>query len=250
MITRVRTLTLAIVLTGLAGCSAAAPPQKTVRSEPAIRLSATLVSPTDITLEWNGQDPKAAGRIVEFATEPQGRYTILQFLPPNQTTFTHPDLIPLTPFYYRLRSFYGPASPSVEVSLPKGSFDKKTQNKDHSWLNPRAIPGGAAVKQSIRDPGTASAAAPADLRATIMHANGIKFTWTDRAKDEEGYLLEIRPVGDADFRVAAVLDPDITSFGLITLPQEKHSFFRVRAYYYGPPSNIAHQTTGADQKNH
>jgi len=229
---------LVLLAVGLASCS----PEAQSRPEPATRLAATLVSPTDITLEWTGAEPGAAGRIVEFATEPGGRYTILQFVPPGQTTYTHPDLIPETPFYYRVRPYYGPASRAVEVTLPEGPFNGAAEQRDHTWAEPRTVPGGAVATRSVRDGG----AAPTELRATVMHANGIRFTWTDHARDEEGFLLEVKPRGAADFSVAAVLDPDINSFGLITLPQEKKAAFRVRAFAYGRPSNVAHQTTGPE----
>jgi hypothetical protein len=243
--TEVPTLTLLLLVAGLAGCSTP-PPKVASGPEPSTQLAATLVSPTDITLEWKGHEPDAAGRIVEFATEPHGKYTILQFLPPHQTTFTHPNLMPETPFYYRLRPFYGSASPSVQIALPEGPLNEKAQKDDHEWASPRTVPGAPVMKQPIRNVSTAGAAAPTDLKATVMHANGIKFTWTDHASDEEGYLLEVKPEGSSDFGAAAVLDPDINSFGLITLPNEKKASFRVRAFYYGKSSNVAHQMTGAE----
>ena len=79
-----------------------------------------------------------------------------------------------------------------------------------------------------------------------MNATGVQFTWTDHASDEDGYLLEVRPRPNPDFTVAAVLDPDINSTGLTTLPDEKTASFRIRAFYYGTPSNTAHQTTGPE----
>ena len=79
-----------------------------------------------------------------------------------------------------------------------------------------------------------------------MHANGIRLTWQDHARGEEGYLIELRPDGDPDFRVAAVAGPGIESIGLITLPDEKKSTVRVRAYYYGEQSNVVHRTTGPE----
>ena len=87
-----------------------------------------------------------------------------------------------------------------------------------------------------------------DLKATIMHSRGILFTWSDRSCDEEGYLLEVKPQGSQEFEVAAVLDPNINSFGLITLPNEKRASFRVRAFYYGKPSNLVHEITGPDRQ--
>ncbi|WP_370948364.1 fibronectin type III domain-containing protein [Amycolatopsis sp. cg5] len=207
------------------------------------RLSAELVTPIEVRLNWRADEPGAAGRIVEFATEPRGKFTILQFMPPSQTTYTHPDLMPETPFYYRVRPFYGPVSETVEVTLPPGDFDEKDQQNDHEWAPPKALPEPGAVKQPIR--GTAGGA-PAGLTAEIMHANGIKFTWADRASDEEGYLLEVKPEGAPDFREVTVLDPDINSVGLITMPDEKKATYRVRAFYYGPESNVVHETTGKD----
>ncbi|WP_246257049.1 fibronectin type III domain-containing protein [Amycolatopsis anabasis] len=211
-------------------------------AEPAPRLTATLSTPTDIILSWTPPPPGTATQTVEFATEPGGDYTILRFLPPATTTYTHPDLLPETPFYYRTRPVFGPASPPVDRTLPPGDFTETDQRNDHEWASPQRLPAAPANQASVRtgDPG----AAPADFRATVMHANGIRFTWTDHATDEDGYLLEIRPTGSPDFSPAAVLDPDVNSTGLITLPTEKSASYRVRAFYYGSPSNTAHQTTG------
>jgi hypothetical protein len=224
-------LAMTLVMT-MAACAAESPPPSQAPSE--TQLSATLTKPTEIVLRWTGGDPGLAGRVVEFATEPAGPYTILGFLPPAQTTYTHPELIPNTTFYYRVRPYSGPASKEVEVNLPEGALD---ENADHSWANPRTLPGGPGQTQPM--------GAPTDLTATVVHANGVKFTWTDHAGAEDGYLLEIKPLGANDFRVIALLDPDINSFGIITEPQEKHAVFRVRAFQYGTASNLAQRMTGS-----
>ena len=54
------------------------------------------------------------------------------------------------------------------------------------------------------------------------------------APNEDGYLLEIKPVGQPQYRVAGFIDPDSTFTELTTLPTER------------TPSNLAHQTTGTD----
>jgi hypothetical protein len=77
-----RAILALLVAAGLAGCSAAPPPKQDPGTGPNDRLRATLVSPTDIRLDWKDAEPAAAGRVVEFATEPDGQYTILQFVPP------------------------------------------------------------------------------------------------------------------------------------------------------------------------
>jgi hypothetical protein len=229
----VRKLLILPVVLLLASCAAEAPPA------PPAELTATLVSPLNITLNWRADDPAAAGRVVEFATEEGGQYTTLLFATPQQTTFTHPDLIPDTSFYYRVRTYFGPATEAQEITLPLGDL---VEESGQEWVTPKVVPGSTADTTSIRGSG----GAPTDLRATVMHANGIKFTWTDHASDEDGYLIEVRRKGSTDFTAAMALDPDINSTGLITLPEEKQAEYRVRAFYYGKTTNLAHQKTGAD----
>ncbi|MEV0780578.1 fibronectin type III domain-containing protein [Streptomyces sp. NPDC050428] len=244
---------IATVLT-LAGCSSA--PDETEKAAETMptsagRLAATLDSPIDITLRWKDDEPGVAGRTVEFATEEAGPYTALEFMPPGRTTYRHPDLMPETPFYYRLRPYFGPASAPVEVSLPPGEPSAEELTDNQEWMTPRTVkrPRVGTAPLTARSAGRAdanAAAAPKDFKPTVMHATGIKFTWTDRAADEDGYLLEVRQAGSGDYRPVALLKPDINTFGLITLPEEKRASYRVRAFVYGEQSNVVHLTTGSD----
>lgn len=197
-------------------------------------LTSELTSPVDVTLHWR---PAAgsAGQVVEYANTADGEYTILEFAAPAKDTFRHPDLIPETRFYYRVRPFTGTASGTVDVALPPGDDVPEIEGPD--WTAPVKAGGG---KVPVASP----EAAASGLRAEVKHANGILFTWRDRASDEDGYLIEVRPAGAADYRVAVQLDPDTTSYGVITLPDEKTATYRVRAFRFGAPSNLTHQTTG------
>ena len=67
----------------VAGCAPAA--------AQGIQLSAEL-NGDDVTLAWEGHRGDV---VVEFATEPDGKYTILDFLPRSQHTYVHPDLVEL-----------------------------------------------------------------------------------------------------------------------------------------------------------
>ncbi|MGX1881686.1 fibronectin type III domain-containing protein [Streptomyces sp. NPDC055287] len=231
--------TAAGLVLALAACTP--PPAGDVAPPTATRLTAALDSPVDITLRWTGEDRGAVGRVVEFATAARGPYTILQYVPPGQRTYRHPDLMPGTPFHYRLRPYYGSASRPVEVTLPPGGLSERAQRDDHAWAPPRRTNGSRAVQtRPVRD----AAAAPAGLKATVKHANGIRFAWTDRASDEEAQLLEIRTASSRSWRPAAVLDPGVDSFGLITLPDEKRASYRVRAIAYGERSNVVRLRTG------
>jgi hypothetical protein len=224
-----------VLAAGLAGCGTAS------GGAPAgTHLTATLVSPTDVKLSWTGGEPDAAGRVVEFATEPDGRYTVLQFVPAGQTSYTHADLMPRTTFYYRVRPYVGPASAPVEVRLPPGPVDENAPQGDQPWAAPQRLPQPAVPQRSVRAPG----AVPTDLAASVMPAGGVRFTWTDHASDEDGYLLEVRAAAGADWTVAQLLDPDVNSVGRLAPPDERSAAFRVRAFSYGPPSNVVHQHTG------
>ena len=197
-------------------------------------LTSELTSPTDVTLHWR-PEAGAAGQVVEYANAADGEYVVLEFAPPAKDSFKHPDLIPETQFYYRVRPFTGPASATVDVALPPGDEVPEIEGPD--WTAPRKDGKGAK-------PVSSPEAAAGNLKAEVKHANGILFTWTDNASDEEGYLLEIKPAGAADYRIAAQLDPNVTSFGLVTLPEEKRASYRVRPYRFGEPSNLVHETTG------
>jgi hypothetical protein len=237
---------------GVAGC-AVSKSNAASGSDATIRLAATLISPTGIELKWRDSDANAAGHIVEYATDPNGQYIILSFLPPNQTTFTHSNLMPGTKFYYRIRAFYGPASVPIEISLPDELSEtnyvaRYAGETDYSWTIPETVATEIKVaKKPIRIAVAAAAAAPTDLRAKPMPAtvSGFKFIWTDHASDEDGYLLELKPERSADFQVCALLASNINSLGYVFAPPARKASFRVRAFYYGTPSNVAQQTTGS-----
>jgi hypothetical protein len=232
---------LLLAVVAFTGCARTAS-TTTPSAAPPLVLAATLTSPTDVTLSWRDAGPAPAGRVVEYATDPAGPYTVLAFLPPGRTTYRHQKLMPGTEFLYRVVPYYGPASAPVEVDLPPGAYDSQPHPDDQSWAKPEALPVHPPVAlTSIRG----TAAAPTGLAGKVMDANGIRFTWTDHDRDGQGYLMEVRPSGGADFQVVQVLDPRVDSCGVATLPDEKTASYRVRAFYYGEPSNTVRETTGS-----
>ncbi|MEV7345811.1 fibronectin type III domain-containing protein [Streptomyces sp. NPDC093544] len=204
-------------------------------------LRASLTTPTDIDLSWQEDSSGTSGHALEFATEQSGPYTVLQYLPPGVTTYRHPDLMPNTTFFYRLRAFHGPASAPLSVSLPPGELTQADEDSGHDWLPARKDPARVVAGRPLKDSG---AGAPTGFKAVVKHANGILFTWTDHAADETGFLLEARTPESSEYAPLVVLDPDVNSTGLITLPTEKQASYRVRAFTYGELSNVVRLTTG------
>lgn len=245
-------LMMVVLAGGLNGCSTF-PSRNASGPDRTIHLTAGLNPPADIELAWTDAVPGAAGHIIEFATDPQGEFVILDFLPPEQTAFKHDDLMPETKFYYRVRAYYGPASSSVEVRLPEDLADTNyaarfATPEDFSWALPETITSGVRVATGPLRGTNAAAAAPADLQFEFkpVTVSGFKLTWTDHASDEDGYLLEMKPDGNPDFQVCALMAPKINSIGFALEPPVRKASFRVRAFYYGKPSNLASATTLAE----
>ncbi len=219
------------------------------------QLAVTLTTPTDAQLDWQEPDATAAGYIVEFINRPGDEWVILGFFPRGKHTYQHPRLAPGTPYAYRVRPFFGPASPPLDVTIAEGLSDQAyadayAKPEDYSWAPPKKISAAGAgmlVQKSIRNAATAAAAAPANFKAEVMKStvSGFRLTWTDRASDEEGFMLE-RVDSPSDFTVVAVVEPDINSFGWALEPPARKGTFRVRAYYYGKASNVASIMTGGD----
>lgn len=232
-----RLLAAALLLAALTACG-------TTTSAADIRLTATLVTPVDVTLTWHDDGPAPAGHVVEYATHDGGPYTVLGFVVAAQTSYRHQNIMPHTTFYYRVRPYYGPASEAVDVTLPPGAYDDDAHADDQAWAAPRAEPGRNQADQAIRAPDAAASGAPTDLAPTVMNDNGVRLTWVDHARDEDGYLMEIKAADAEDFQVVQVLDPRVNACGVATLPDEKRAAYRVRAFYYGDRSAIAHATTG------
>jgi hypothetical protein len=233
---------LAVCSTGLRGESS---PGST------IHLTATLVSPNDVALEWTDTSPDAAGHIVEYATNPSGPFIILHFCPLSQTKYIHPKLMSQTTFYYRVRAFYGPVSNVAESSLP-GNLSDETYAKryaapeDYSWAGPKSTPDTVPMaKRSVQNAATSAEAAPTDFKAILVPitVSGIQLTWTNHSSDEEGFLLEVKEPDSPDYVVQAVIPAKTNAFGWGFHPPQRKASFRIRAYYYGTPSNLEAKTT-------
>jgi hypothetical protein len=219
----------AALLLAVAGCTSTAAPSDQA-------LTATLVNGDNVNLAWHNTSPAPAGDIVEYSNSATGDYTPLDFVPPSQTTYAHDKLIPDTAFYYKVVPYFGPTTNAVTVDLPPGAGTDDAG----SWATPATLP-GPTPHASVHT----AAGAPTGLKAVVEGPNGVKLSWTDNDTDAAGYLVEIETGGSTTFQVLQVLNPKINTAGIITPPNEKRATIRIRAVYYGTPTNTVMQHTAA-----
>jgi hypothetical protein len=202
-------------------------------------LSATLAGKSEIVLRWKPPAPEVAGAWVEFGT-PGADFVKLEAVWPAQTTFRHGELAPGTTFLYRLVPFIG--HPSAIAAVRSGGEPPGAALQAEGPLDEPGPARPPAAQRALRSPATLADAAPADLRVSLSAPTTAELRWTDRASDEDGYLVELAR-GPGDFQICALLPPNTTSFRKVALPPRTELRFRVRAFADGPPSNQASATT-------
>lgn len=203
-------------------------------------LVATLADPININLKWKDNASNEAGYFVEYSPDANNEYFVIEALPPNSTSYRHPNLLPETRFVFRVRPFFGSASNVADITTGKEGAPQEVIAES------TAAPIGPPIaKCSLKSSDSLASAAPIKLTARLLPPAGVQLQWIDRAKDADGYLVEIKGNG-SDFRASAFLAAGSTSMVSYNFPFEAKFEFRVRAFIYGQPSNLAEQTTGED----
>jgi hypothetical protein len=204
-------------------------------------LTATLADPIDIDLNWKNNATRAAGYLVEYSPNADNDFVTVAAVPAGVTTYRHPNLIPQTRFVFHVLPYFGESSNVAGITTgKKGPQQALPSEKD----GPPAS--SSDPKYSVRSVSTLAQAAPTDLKVTLIPPVAVKLDWKDHASDEDGYIVEIKSDPDSDFRVWGFLDKGTSTVTTYNLPYQTRLSFRVRAFFYGKPSNLAEQTTGRD----
>jgi hypothetical protein len=221
-------------------------------------LVATMPDPYNLHLRWKNHATAEGGNLVEFQLHPEGaplsaeeqkEFLILGFLGRKEDTFRHENLGSETVFSYRIRPYFGTCSEPASITTGSAAAAENEPAEPEGPLEePRENPKTESTLKSIRAPSSFAAAAPIGLTLSLSSATHVVLRWEDHAANEDGYLVEISPHPDRDFQVCALLPPHTTSFRKIGLPPETKIYFRVRAFFYGPPSNLVTKTTGPEPK--
>jgi hypothetical protein len=239
-------LSILFIVLRLAQAALAEAPQPPATPQAAdLRLTAKLVDGADVELAWPADADDGRAWFVEFSMGDEAEFGILTILPPTTSPkLRHPSIARDTRFNYRVRPAVSAASAVVKIATTQptgaspglrdeGPLDEPATAP--STTAPAAAPRGGSVKDAT----AAADAAPTELAATLSSPTSVDLRWRDRARDEEGQLVEISAHPDRDFAVCALLPPDATSFRKANLPPQTTVYFRVRAYALAAPSNVA-----------
>jgi hypothetical protein len=238
-----------VALLLLPGCSRPASPVAVIDPNAAAfaaptQLTATLADPIDIDLKWKNNATHAAGYLIEYSPNADNEFVTVAAVDTGVTTYRHPNLIPQTRFVFHVLPYFGEASNIAEITTGKKGPQQGLKPERVRRAGQRAS--AADIQYSIKSLATLSQAAPSDLKATLIPPAGVKLDWKNHAKDEDGYIVDIKYGPDSDFQVWGFLDPGRNTMTTYNLPYQTQLSFRVRAFFYGAPSNVAEQTTGRD----
>src|SRR5581483_6633919 len=242
---------VSVLAIGFAGCSASGPakPADTPSSDAVFasptQLTAAVTNGSNIILHWKNDASVDGGNWIEYTTAKFDYVKLDALTDTRETFFLHPNLAPETTFIYHLQPFFGRATAPVEITTGSAPTNQ-TPALAEGPLDQTNSPAGEKIqKYSIRSLPTFANAVPSDLTATLSSPTSVDLHWKDHASDADGFLLEVAPRPDGEYRPCALLPPDVTSFRKTLLPPQKKCYFRVRAFFYGKPNEPVSATTAA-----
>lgn len=226
------------------GCSTINSDKKAASFVSPNQLTATLTNGNNVVLHWKNNATADGGNWVEY-TQPRYDWIKLDAFPSdeNTTQFFHANLAPRTTFIYHLQPFFGRPTQTVEIITGVVSNGTSIFAEGPIASTDGNPSGEKNPKYSIRSQNTFAEAAPIDLTTTLSSPTSVDLNWHDRAVDADGYLLEISAHGNGDFVPCALLPPNATSFRKTGLPPQTECYFRVRAFFYGKPTDSVSVTT-------
>lgn len=237
---------------GATGASAGQPPTTPAPGKEfaaSARLTAALTGDLDITLRWDNVVTPEGGNWLEYATAQDDFIKLAAFTEGKVVSFVHPNLVPGTTFLYRLQPFFGRATEPVAIATGVGlPSDRPLREGPIEPSGDRSA--DAASQVPLRSNATFSRAVPTDLTATLSSPTSVDLRWKDHASDEDGFLLEIANRRDGQYRACALLPPNVTSFRKTNLADNQRWSFRVRAFFYGAPSEPVSATTKSQGADH
>jgi alpha-tubulin suppressor-like RCC1 family protein len=167
-------------------------------------ITSTVISCSQINLNWDDMTANETGFSVERKTEPDGVWEIINTVITNETSYSDTGLEFGVGYSYRVRAF---------------------NNIGYSLYSAERV-------------ATPTVIAPS-LAITIIDQNQINLSWIDNSIDELGFKIE-RKVNNGSWAVIYTVGANITSYSDTTVLYGNNYYYRVSAYNElgdGPYSN-------------
>lgn len=207
-------------------------------------LTAALTNGNNVVLHWKNNATADGGNWVEYTTAGYEYIKLDAFASDDHvTSYLHKNLAPRTTLIYRLQPFFGRPTKPVAIATGVGTNDATVLAEGPITSTNANSSGGKNSMYSIRSLQTFAQAAPTDLTAARSSPTAVDLHWRNHATDADGSLLEVSARPGGDFVPCALLPPEAAGFRKTGLPPHTKCYFRVRAFFYGKPSNTASATT-------
>ena len=164
-------------------------------------LSATDISNNSVSLSWTDNSDNEDGFEILRSTLLNSQYTPVAMVPANDNTFEDKELMPNTPYYYKLRAFnedgYSGYSNILQVKTPQAILPE----------------------------------APSSLKSDTAGFDYITISWIDNSNNESGFSIE--RTTDTSKGYLASIDintPDLTIYKDSGLVPNTTYYYRVSAY--------------------
>ncbi|HET6455586.1 MAG TPA: PQQ-binding-like beta-propeller repeat protein, partial [Armatimonadota bacterium] len=175
-------------------------------------LTATLVSDSDVRLDWADNSSDEYGFSI-YRKQPGQEYALLDSVGAGVTTYTDPGLASGTTFYYQVAAYQ------------EGGF---------SYSN----------EVSIKTPGLE---VPTDCAAVQVPGVGISLSWSDNATQELGYKIERKAGNLALFREIATVGENGMSFTDPSVNPATDYYYRIRAFNMSGHSSYSNEAWCASE---
>jgi hypothetical protein len=178
-------------------------------------LGATVVSSSQINLNWNDNASNETGFKIERSTDGVN-FSQIATAGANATSYSNSGLAASTTYTYRVRAYNG--------------------GGDSAYSNPAA--------------GTTSSAspplAPSGLAASAVSSSQINLTWQDNAGNETGFKVE-RSTDGVNFSQIATTGANVASYSNTGLTASTIYHYRVRSYNGDGDSNYSNTANATTQ---
>ncbi len=183
-----------------------------------VNLQSTAIAVNRIDLVWENNSNNARGfRIERSAGNNTGFVEIASLLKRSATSYNDDNgLSPGTTYYYRVRAFNA-----------AGISDYSNITSATTYASTPLVP-----------------ANPSILQAAASSASQVILTWHDNSDNENGFAVERRAEGEADFsEIAGTLPADTTTYAASGLNSTTMYYFRVRAYNVSGNSGYSNEAS-------